>query len=131
MGTAFLSLHASRCEDSVEIDVKKKFEFTGAKLYDLSTSWFAIIFFGVLCIGWATFNSFQFTSAYHFDPYPFNNLRLLLSFIGAIQAPLLLTYSRKSTEYRKELLQKDYTVAKKTLRKVKWIKKQLKEMNDG
>lgn len=109
------------------IEVKKKINSLGERLYDASTSWLAILFFFGLCSIWAGFNSIALFQEWHFDPYPFHNLRLLLSFIGAIQAPLLLTYSRKSTDSRKKLLEKDFKIAKKTLKKVKWIKKKISE----
>lgn len=109
----------------MDLNVKDKADKVGRSIYDISTSWLAIGFFLCLCVGWTIINTSSFTAAYHFDPYPFNNLRLMLSFISAVQAPLLLTYSRKSTDSRKEMLEKDLTLAKKTLKRVKWIKKHL------
>lgn len=113
----------------MDLNVRAKADKVGRSIYNVSTSWIAIGFFFVLCSGWIILNSFQYAPAFHFDPYPFNNLRLILSFIGAVQAPLLLTYSRKSTESRRDMLEQDLAIARKTHKKVKWMKKHMEKDN--
>lgn len=51
-------------------------------------SWKFIIFFGIFLFTWIVLNTLQLTR--HFDAPPFILLNLILSFIAAFQAPLIL-----------------------------------------
>jgi uncharacterized membrane protein len=102
--------------------VKKDDRTFGERVADnvatFAGSWKFIIFFsGVLSL-WMLFNSLAITKDYHFDPYPFILLNLVLSFIAAFQAPFIMmsqnrTEHKQDEAYReiffelKELLQQD------------------------
>lgn len=111
----------------IERKVKEKADSVGQTIYDLSASWFSVLFFFMLCLAWIVVNSSLVLGDQGFDPYPYNMLKLILTFISAVQAPLLLMYSRKSTEFRKNLLEKDYNLAKKTIKRIKRLEKLLKK----
>jgi uncharacterized membrane protein len=51
-------------------------------------SWGFILCFGIFLTGWIVWNVLQFT--YHFDNPPFILLNLILSFIAAFQAPIIM-----------------------------------------
>ncbi len=81
-------------------------------------SWkFIIVFFSML-IAWIIFNTLDCLAAYHFDPFPFILLNLLLSFVAAFQAPFIMMSQNRSEKkqdmaYReiftelKELMEQD------------------------
>ncbi|APJ02571.1 DUF1003 domain-containing protein [Silvanigrella aquatica] len=100
---------------------------SGSRFYEFSTSWWAMSFFICIVGGCVLWNEFIPVASLKFDPYPFNGLRTVLALIGAIQAPVLLLYSRKSTDYRKKLLEQDYELEKKIYKKIEFIEAELKE----
>ncbi len=57
---------------------------------EFAGSWKFILLFGSILAGWIVFNSIAALSDYHFDPYPFILLNLVLSFIAAFQAPFIM-----------------------------------------
>jgi len=57
---------------------------------EFAGSWKFIIGFSLLLVIWIIFNSLEITQAYHFDPFPFILLNLLLSFVAAFQAPFIM-----------------------------------------
>jgi uncharacterized membrane protein len=103
---------------------------SGSRFYEFSTSWWGLCFFISLIGGCVLWNAFMPFNALVFDPYPFNGLRTVLALLGAIQAPILLLYSRKSTEYRKSILEQDFELEKKIYKKIENLEKELKEKND-
>jgi uncharacterized membrane protein len=81
-------------------------------------SWKFIILFGTILLSWIVFNSLEYLKPYHFDPYPFILLNLVLSFVAAFQAPFIMMSQNRSEKkqdiaYRtifielKELLEQD------------------------
>lgn len=83
-------------------------------------SWKFILLFGFLLGSWILFNSLAVFEIYHFDPYPFILLNLVLSFIAAFQAPFIMMSQNRAEKkqdiaYRtifmelKELLEQDIT----------------------
>jgi uncharacterized membrane protein len=100
---------------------------SGSRFYEFSTSWWALCFFIIVVGGCVLWNAFIPIHSLKFDPYPFNGLRTVLALIGAIQAPVLLLYSRKSTDYRKSLLEQDFELEKQIFRKIEIIESELKE----
>ena len=65
-------------------------------------SWKFIISFGCILVAWVVFNSLEITKPYHFDPYPFILLNLLLSFVAAFQAPFIMM-SQNRTEKKQDV----------------------------
>ncbi|KAB8030770.1 DUF1003 domain-containing protein [Fluviispira multicolorata] len=99
---------------------------SGSRFYEFSTSWWALLFFILLVGGCVIWNTFM-VPALKFDPYPYNGLRTALALLGAIQTPILLLYSRKSTDYRKSLLEQDYELEKKIFKKIEIIETEMKQ----
>lgn len=64
----------------------------------LAGSWKFIIMFGVLLASWIIFNSLEITAPYHFDPFPFILLNLLLSFVAAFQAPFIMMSQNRAED---------------------------------
>lgn len=94
----------------------------GEKIADIvasfAGSWKFIIIFFAMLITWVIFNSLDCMAPYHFDPFPFILLNLLLSFVAAFQAPFIMMSQNRSekkqdTAYReiftelKELMEQD------------------------
>ncbi|WP_186646570.1 DUF1003 domain-containing protein [Fluviispira vulneris] len=98
---------------------------SGNSFYEFSTSWWALLFFISLVGGCVIWNTFMVPNL-KFDPYPYNGLRTVLALLGAIQTPILLLYSRKSTDYRKSLLEQDYELEKKIFKKIEIIESEIK-----
>lgn len=66
-------------------------------------SWIFIIFFASFLVLWMTWNTLKMTT--HFDPRPFILLNLVLSFIAAFQAPvILMSQNRQTSRDRRESL---------------------------
>lgn len=103
---------------------------SGSRFYEFSTSWWALCFFISIVGGCVLWNEFIPFHNLKFDPYPFNGLRTVLALIGAIQTPILLLYSRKSTDYRKNLLEQDFELEKKIFKKIEFIESEIKENRD-
>lgn len=99
---------------------------SGSRFYEFSTSWWALFFFFILVSGCVLWNELIPYENLKFDPYPFNGLRTVLALMGAIQTPLLLLYSRKSTDYRKHLLEQDYELEKKIFKKIEIMETEIR-----
>jgi len=66
-------------------------------------SWKFILIFGVFLVLWMLINTLQFTKAIHFDEVPFILLNLILSFIAAFQAPIIMmSQNRQATRDKQE-----------------------------
>lgn len=104
--------------------LRKLRDKSGSSFYEFSTSWWALLFFLFIVGGCVFWNSF---TPWAFDPYPYNGLRTVLALLGAIQTPILLLYSRKSTDYRKKLLEKDYELEVKIFKKIEVIENEMKQ----
>lgn len=100
---------------------------SGSRLYEFSTSWWALCFFISVVGGCVLWNELIPFDGLRFDPYPFDGLRTFLALIGAIQTPLLLLHSRKSTDYRKQLLEQDFELEKMIFRKIETIESEIKQ----
>ncbi|MGY3803253.1 DUF1003 domain-containing protein [Pigmentibacter ruber] len=99
---------------------------SGSRFYEFSTSWWALFFFFILVFGCVLWNQLIPFENLKFDPYPFNGLRTVLALMGAIQTPLLLLYSRKSTDYRKHLLEQDFELEKKIFKKIEIMEREMR-----
>lgn len=75
-----------------------------AMLADFGASWKFIFLFLLSGGGWMLWNSLAATHAYHFDEYPFIFMNLALSFLAAIQAPVIIMASNyQAKRDRKEI----------------------------
>ena len=75
-----------------------------AILADFGASWKFIFLFFVFIAAWIVWNVAPETKAYHFDEFPFIFLNLAMSFLAAIQAPvIIMAANHAARKDRKEL----------------------------
>lgn len=68
-------------------------------------SWKFIFIFGVFLVLWMLINMLALTKAIHFDEPPFILLNLILSFIAAFQAPIIMmSQNRQSARDKQEAI---------------------------
>jgi len=73
------------------------------KIAAFGGSWQFIIMFSVFLAGWMIWNTIQITT--HFDARPFILLNLILSFVAAFQAPvILMSQNRAAARDKRESL---------------------------
>ena len=72
-------------------------------------SWKFIILFGVVLILWIIFNAVAI-GKYKFDPYPFILMNLILSCIGALQAPIIMMSQNRQEEKDRMRSENDYLI---------------------
>jgi len=77
-------------------------------------SWKFIIIFSIILIIWIVFNSIESLKDYHFDPYPFILLNLVLSCIAAFQAPFIMM-SQNRTEKKQDVAYREIFLELKEL----------------
>ena len=97
-------------------DISKQFETKltfGERLSDriasFGGSWRFIILFGSVLVGWIILNAI-FLLDRGFDPYPFILLNLILSFLAAIQAPIIMMSQNRSEARDRMRAENDYKV---------------------
>ena len=79
------------------------------KIARFGGSWkFIIIFVSVLFI-WIAINSYLFFT-HPFDPYPFILLNLILSFIAALQAPVIMMSQNRQEQKDRKRAEDDYVI---------------------
>jgi len=73
------------------------------KIAAFGGSWRFILFFTSFLVLWTIWNTVRFTT--HFDPPPFILLNLILSFIAAFQAPIIMmSQNRQATRDKNEAI---------------------------
>jgi uncharacterized membrane protein len=106
---------------NIVLDEKTFSERMADDIAEFAGSWRFIISFGFILMGWIIFNSLAILKPYHFDPYPYILLNLVLSFIAAFQAPFIMMSQNRAERkqdiaYReifrelKELIDEDTTL---------------------
>ena len=93
-------------EDEQEITFGQKL---ADKVAEFGGSWGFIIFFMTFLVAWILLNVF-WLSHHGFDPYPFILLKLILSCIAAIQAPVIMMSQNRQEEKDRERSKKDYKI---------------------
>ena len=102
----------------------------GQKAADILTkycgSWIFIILVFAIIIAWITLN--MVAIFYHWDPWPFILLNLVLSCIAAIQAPIILMSENRQAERDRINARYDYIVNRKAEREIEKVLEELKEI---
>jgi uncharacterized membrane protein len=102
----------------------------GQKASDFLTSWMGswsfIILFIIFFFLWISANVYAWLNQW--DPYPFILLNLALSFLAAIQAPIILMSQNRQTQKDRIRSEYDYSVNRKAEREITAVKKQLDRM---
>lgn len=94
-------------------------------------SWSFITVFGILLVLWMTINSLQFTKVLHFDEQPFILLNLILSFIAAFQAPIIMMSQNRQAARDKHESLIDYAINYKAQQEVDDMQGHLHRLESG
>ncbi|WP_081413304.1 DUF1003 domain-containing protein [Aneurinibacillus terranovensis] len=98
------------------------------ELSSFGGSWKFIICFTAFLFGWIIWNSLSFTK--HFDEAPFILLNLMLSFISAFQAPvIMMTQNRQALRDKDEAII-DYAINYKAEQEIRSVKNHLHEIEE-
>jgi uncharacterized membrane protein len=89
-------------------------------------SWSFLIFLSTILIIWVIFNTIAII--FRWDPYPFILLNLVLSFLAAYQAPIILMAQNRSAERDRNKAERDYAVNRKAEREVEDMQQDLDEI---
>lgn len=98
--------------DKIDGDEKQKLttgQIIADKVASFGGSWTFIISFGVFIFIWISVNIFWLLHK-AFDPYPFILLNLLLSFLAALQAPVIMMSQNRQEEKDRDRAKKDYMI---------------------
>ncbi|MEK6872353.1 MAG: DUF1003 domain-containing protein [Nanoarchaeota archaeon] len=91
-------------------------------------SWFFIFFYLIFVSLWIVLNlvlTLNYGNDILHDPYPFIFLNLLLAFLTALQAPIILMSQNRATERDRLRADYDYQVNRKSEREIEILRKQL------
>ena len=79
------------------------------KVASFGGSWLFIIIFGALIFAWILFNTLT-PGHEQFDPYPFILMNLVLSFVAAMQAPIIMMSQNRQEEKDRKRAENDYLI---------------------
>jgi len=102
----------------------------GERLSDAITkyagSWAFILLFLASVSIWVMINNYLKESS--FDPFPYILLNLALSFLAAIQAPIILMSQNREEQRDRKRAELDYAINKKAEKEVANVQKDLEEI---
>ncbi|WP_135548739.1 DUF1003 domain-containing protein [Paenibacillus cymbidii] len=101
------------------------------KVATFGGSWKFIILFGCFLAAWMIVNVLALTRVIHFDEPPFILLNLILSFIAAFQAPLILMSQNRQAQRDKNEALIDFSINFKAEREVDDIQGHLHRLEDN
>jgi len=106
-----------------DISIGLKFSDFFAKLF---RSWKFVIFQLVFIFFWILININK--SCYHWDKYPFDILKLLLTIEASFCASMILMSQNRQSEIDRKVLYMEYLMEKNIKKNIKKIKSSLKSM---
>ena len=98
------------------------------KLTKSAGSWVFILGFIGFLILWILVNIYAWISSW--DPYPFILLKLLLSCLAALQAPIILMSQNRQSQKDRQRSEYDYTINRRAEREIQDVKKQLNRIEN-
>ena len=116
----------SRLDEEYEVNTKKS-DRIADKVAAFGGSWTFIIVFAVFLVAWILINVLPLTSL-HFDPKPFILLNLILSFIAAFQAPIIMMSQNRQAARDKHESVIDFAINYKAEQEVDDMQKHLHRM---
>jgi uncharacterized membrane protein len=99
------------------------------KIADIGGSWSFLIFLTLFLTCWMGLNAAGFF-IWHWDPYPFILLNLVLSCLSTYQAPIILMAQNRASERDRHKAERDYAVNRKAEREVENIQQDLDEIKE-
>ena len=91
-------------------------------------SWKFIIIQTVVLIIWITCNGFAIS--FHWDPYPFIFLNLVVGFVASYSAPVIMMSQNRSEEHDRKKAEIDLATNRKAEREIEEIQVKLEEMDN-
>ena len=88
-------------------------------------SWIFLILLSFLLFLWILLNTSWLFFGKYWDPQPFILLNLILSFLTALQAPIILMSQNRANERDRIRTEYDYAVNRKAEKEIQELKKQL------
>ena len=96
-------------------------------LTKLAGSWKFIIIFILFLIGWMAANIYELISRV-WDPYPFILLNFVLSFLAALQAPIILMSQNRQSQMDRIRSEYDYSVNRRAEREIRQLQEDVTEI---
>lgn len=115
--------------DSEYDNQTKKSDRIADKMAIFGGSWRFIFIFAVFLVIWMLWNTLSFT-VFHFDEPPFILLNLILSFIAAFQAPIIMMSQNRQAARDKHESVIDFAINYKAEQEIDDIQKHLHDMED-
>lgn len=104
---SLLTENLSKKDDDDEMSLGDRISRRVAKFVG---SWAFVISFCVVFFSWIIINSMELFFNFHFDRYPFDNLKLTLSCIASIQGPLIMMSQNRSAKKEKKRNENQYLI---------------------
>jgi len=117
---------AARLDEEYETSTKRS-DRIADKIAAFGGSWTFIILFACFLFSWVLVNVLPFISA-HFDPKPFILLNLILSFIAAFQAPIIMMSQNRQASRDKHESIIDFAINYKAEQEIDDVQKHLHHM---
>ena len=92
-------------------------------------SWWFILIFSIIFIGWIIMNSVIFINR-RFDPYPFSLLNLVLSCLAAIQAPIIMMSQNRQEVKDRKRSENEYQINLRAELKIQSVNEKLNYLSD-
>lgn len=98
---------------AIDVDKQEEAKMTlgdkmADKISEIAGSWWCIVIFFVLLVGWVLLNTVMLVDKDAIDPYPFILLNLVLSCISALQAPIIMMSQNRQAKKDSLRNQNDY-----------------------
>jgi len=90
-------------------------------------SWKFIIIQTIVLVVWMAFNAFALS--YHWDPYPFIFLNLVVGFVASYSAPVIMMSQNRAEERDRKKFEIDLATDRKAEREIEEIQTKLEEMD--
>lgn len=117
---------AARLDEEYEVKTRRS-DRIADKVAAFGGSWAFIILFACFLLSWVLVNILPFITT-HFDPKPFILLNLILSFIAAFQAPIIMMSQNRQAARDKHEAIIDFAINYKAEQEIDDVQKHLHRM---
>jgi len=117
---------AARLDEEYEVQTRRS-DRVADKVAAFGGSWAFIIIFACFLLSWVLVNVLPFITT-HFDPKPFILLNLILSFIAAFQAPIIMMSQNRQAARDKHESIIDFAINYKAEQEIDDMQKHLHRM---
>lgn len=117
---------AARLDEEYEVHTRRS-DRIADKVAAFGGSWAFIIIFALFLLSWIFMNLLPFLPV-HFDPHPFILLNLILSFIAAFQAPIIMMSQNRQASRDKHESIIDFAINYKAEQEIDDVQRHLHRM---